>query len=156
MKISDAVVGVLLLILAAAIGWHIQGYPSMPGQNYGAALFPGMIATGLAACGALLGLRATRIKAPLIELAPWMRSATLLANFALICGALVFYIVSADTLGFLITGSLLLLVLFLKFGVRPATAAIVAVAAAVCIHLLFYKLLRVPLAWGLLEFMAKW
>ena len=156
MKINDAAVGVLLLVLAAAIGWHISAYPSMPGQKYGAALFPGLIAAGLAVCGALLALRGMRAKAPLLELAPWTRSAALLANFALVCAALVFYIVASEMLGFLVTGAFLLLVLFLKFGVRPATAAIVAVAAAVCIHLLFYKLLRVPLPWGVLDFMAKW
>ena len=155
MKISDAVVGVLLLILAAAIGYYVSGFPAMSGQNYGAALFPGMIAAGLAGCGALLALRGARTKAPAFEFAAWTRSATLVANFALFCGVLVLYIFAVDTLGFLITGSLLLIALFLKLGVRQLPAVIVAVASAICIHLLFYKLLRVPLPWGLLEFMAK-
>ena len=156
MKISDALAGVLLLVLAAAIGYYVSGFPPMSGQRYGAALFPGIIAAGLAGCGALLVLRGARTKAPAFEFAAWTRSGPPAANFALVCGALVFYIVAADTLGFLITGTLLLIALFLKLGVRQRTAVIVAVASAVCIHLLFYKLLRVPLPWGLLEFMAKW
>ena len=156
MKISDAVAGVLLLILAAAIGYYVSGFPAMSGQRYGAALFPGMIAAGLAGCGALLVLRGARTRTAAFEFAEWTRSGPLAANFALVCGVLVFYIVAADTLGFLITGTLLLIALFLKLRVRQLPAVIVAVASAVCIHLLFYKLLRVPLPWGLLEFMAKW
>ncbi|MBE0624115.1 MAG: tripartite tricarboxylate transporter TctB family protein [Burkholderiales bacterium] len=156
MKLSDTVMGGLLLVLAAAIGIYVSGFPRMPGQNYGAALFPGLIAAGLAACGALLLARGLRAKAPAFEFAPWTRAAPLAANFALVCGALLFYIFAAETLGFMATGSLLLLALFLKLGVRPLSATVVAVVAALVFHLLFYKLLRVPLPWGILQFMAGW
>ena len=156
MKINDAVMGALLLILAAAIGIYVSGFPGMSGQRYGAALFPGMIAAGLAACGALLLARGVRAKAPAFEFASWTRVPALAANFALVCGALLFYIYVAETLGFLVTGSLLLLALFLKLGVRPLPAIMVAPAAALVIHLLFYKLLKVPLPWGILAFMAGW
>lgn len=156
MKVSDPVVGTILLVLAGAIGVYVGGFPAMSGQRFGAALFPGLIAAGLAACGALLVLRGVRKKAPAFELAPWTRSVPLLSNFLLFCGVLVFYIFAADTLGFLIAGSLLLLVLFLKLGVPRLTAVAVAIAATAGIHLLFYKLLRVPLPWGLLGFMAAW
>ena len=148
--------GALLLILAAAIGVYVSGFPGMPGQRYGAALFPGMIAAGLAACGALLLARGVREKTPAFEFAPWTRVAPLAANFALVCGALLFYIFAADTLGFMVTGSLLLLALFLKLGVRPLAAIVVAPLAVLVIHLLFYKLLKVPLPWGVLGFMAGW
>lgn len=156
MKVSDAVVGVLLLVLAAAIGVYVSGFPAMSGQRFGAALFPGLIAAGLAACGVLLVLRGVREKAPAFEFAAWTRSGRLRANFFLFCGVLVFYIFAADALGFLLTGSLLLVVLFLQLGVPRRTAALVAIAATIAIHLLFYKLLRVPLPWGVLGFMAAW
>lgn len=148
--------GGLLLVLAAAIGIYVSGFPGMPGQRYGAALFPGMIAAGLAACGALLLARGVRAKAPAFEFAPWTRVPALAANFALVCGALLFYIFAAEPLGFMVTGTLLLLALFLKLGVRPLPAVVVAPVAALVIHLLFYKLLRVPLPWGILGFMAGW
>lgn len=160
MKFNDALFGVLLIIFGAAIGWHISSYPEMSGQKFGPAVFPGLIAAGLAGCGLLLALRARfrrpGVRAPVFEIAAWTRSPALASNFALICGALVFYIVAADTLGFLITGTLLLFALFLKFGVSPLQAALVAPGSAIIIHLLFYKMLRVPLPWGLLEFMAGW
>lgn len=156
MKISDAVTGALLLILAAAIGIYVSGFPGMSGQRYGAALFPGLIAAGLAACGALLLGRGVREKAPAFEFAPWTRVAPLAANFALVCGALLFYIFAVETLGFMVTGTLLLLALFLKLGVRPLTSIVVAPVAVLAFHLLFYQLLRVPLPWGILQFMAGW
>lgn len=156
MKVGDAVVGALLLLLAAAIGVYVSGFPGMSGQRFGAALFPGLIAAGFAACGALLVARGVRQTTPAFRFAPWTRSVPLLSNFLLFCGVLLFYIYAADTLGFLITGTLLLYVLFLKLGVARFSGLVVAVAATVCIHLLFYKLLRVPLPWGLLGFMATW
>jgi len=156
MKISDAVMGALLLVLAAAIGIYVSGFPAMSGQRYGAALFPGMIAAGLAACGALLLARGVRERAPAFAFASWTRVPALAANFALVCGALLFYIFASEFLGFMLTGALLLLALFLKLGVRLLTAVIVAPVAVLVIHLLFYKLLKVPLPWGILGFMAGW
>jgi putative tricarboxylic transport membrane protein len=156
LKINDAVMGALLLVLAAAIGIYVSSFPGMSGQRYGAALFPGMIAAGLAACGVLLLARGVREKAPAVEFAPWTREPALAANFALICGALLFYVYASEPLGFMPTGTLLLLALFLKLGVRPLRAAVVAPVAVLVIHLLFYKLLKVPLPWGVLGFMAGW
>jgi putative tricarboxylic transport membrane protein len=156
MKINDAVMGGFLLALAAAIGVYVSGFPGMPGQRYGAALFPGMIAAGFAVCGVLLLVRGLREKAPAFEFAPWTREMPLAANFALICGALLFYILASETLGFMVTGTLLLLMLFLKLGVRLSVSVVVAPSAALVIHLLFYKLLKVPLPWGILKFMAGW
>ena len=46
--------GAALVALAAVILWHIQGFPAMPGQKFGPAWFPGLVAVGLMACGALL------------------------------------------------------------------------------------------------------
>lgn len=156
MKFSDTLMGGLLLVLAAAIGIYVSGFPRMPGQNYGAALFPGLIAAGFAVCGALLLARGLRAQAPMFEFARWTRVAPLATNFALVCAALLFYIFAAETLGFMVAGALLLLALFLKLGVRPLPAILVAVFAVLAFHLLFYQLLRVPLPWGILGFMAAW
>ena len=42
MKLNDAVWGALFALLGAAILWHVQGFPRIPGQNVGPALFPGV------------------------------------------------------------------------------------------------------------------
>ena len=61
-----------------------------------------------------------------------------------------FYIVAANTLGFIITATLILLALFLKLGVKPKVAFPVAIVTVFVIHLIFYKMLRVSLPWGVL------
>lgn len=151
MKANDAVVGAALIALAIAILVHIQGYPLIPGQKYGPALFPGLIAAGFIATGALLVLRGVRAGFPLFTLAPWLRSPPLVTNFLAICAALAFYIAAAETVGFIPVGVVILAALFLKFEVRPPRAILTAVVATLVIHTLFYKLLRVPLPWGVLE-----
>ena len=151
MKVNDAVVGAFLIALAVAILVHIQAYPLIPGQKYGAALFPGVIAVGFLITGALLVARGVRQGLPLITLGAWLRSPTLAANFLAICAVLVFYVVAVDALGFVLTGTTCLGALFLKFGVKPGRAIVIAVVATLVIHTLFYKLLRVPLPWGVLE-----
>ena len=37
MKINDALSGAALVALGATVLWHVQGFPKIPGQNYGAA-----------------------------------------------------------------------------------------------------------------------
>jgi putative tricarboxylic transport membrane protein len=150
-KVNDAVVGAALIALAAAILVHIQGYPLIPGQHYGAALFPGAIAVGFIATGLALVARGVKQGFPLVTLSSWTRSRALVTNFLAICAALVFYIAFAHSLGFLITGSICLAALFLKFGVKPGRAVVIAIIATLVMHALFYKLLRVPLPWGVLE-----
>jgi putative tricarboxylic transport membrane protein len=53
-KLNDAVWGALLLLLAAAILVHVQSFKTIPGPAYGPAIFPGLVACGLAICAVLL------------------------------------------------------------------------------------------------------
>ncbi len=68
----------------------------------------------------------------------------------MLLGSIVFYIVAANRLGFLPCAVLILVANFLALRVAPGRAVLVAVVAALVIHFAFYKLLRVPLPWGLL------
>lgn len=151
MKINDALVGAAIAVLGAAILVHIQAYPTIPGQKYGPAIFPGVVAVGLMICGALLIRNGLRSGAPLVALAAWMRAPRQVMNFVFILGALLFYIVAADWLGFIVTGTLILLALFWQFGVRLWLAVPIALVATLSVHTLFYKLMRVPLPWGVLQ-----
>jgi len=151
LKLSDSLVGAFLIALAIAILIHIQSYPLIPGQKYGPALFPGVIAVGLLGCGALLLIRGVRARLPLVAFSDWMRNPVTLTNFLAVCAVLAFYVAVVDPLGFLPTATLCLLALFLKFKVRVLLAIGVAIIATLVIHFLFYKLLRVPLPWGVLE-----
>lgn len=141
----------MLVALAAAILWHIQGYPAMPGQRFGPAWFPGLVAAGLGVCGLLLVYAGVRQGSPWLALPDWMFRRRPALGVAAVVGGLVFYIFAADKLGFHIVGLALLLLWTRLLGATWRTAAAVAVLATVAIHLAFYRALRIPLPWGLLE-----
>jgi putative tricarboxylic transport membrane protein len=71
-------------------------------------------------------------------------------NFLVTVGGLVFYVLASDKLGFLPCGAIILCALFLTLRVRQLVAVSLAIIVPVVIHLIFYKLLRVPLPWGVL------
>jgi putative tricarboxylic transport membrane protein len=157
MKINDAVWGAFFLLLSVAILVHVQSFPAMPGQRVGPALFPGVIATALSVCALLLiatGIAARRRageRAPWLAAEGWMRSPRHVLAFFLVIGVNVFYILLVDRLGFILTGTIYLSLLFAVFGVRFRNNLPLALVTTLVIHYAFYKLLRVPLPWGLLQ-----
>jgi putative tricarboxylic transport membrane protein len=152
-KINDAVFGALLLVLGLAVLLHVQSFPKIPGQNVGPALFPGSVAAALVVCALLLIVSGVRSRpgSAWFESLPWMRSPRHAGAFVAVIGSSIAYIVLADSVGFLIVAPLALVAMFIAFGVRPVTAAVVAVVGTLVIWYAFYKLLRVPLPWGVLE-----
>jgi putative tricarboxylic transport membrane protein len=152
MKLNDAIFGLVLLALGVAVLFGIQGFPKIPGQPVGPALFPGMIASGLCIAGVLLVVRGLRTQRgqPWLAWDDWVRSPRHIAALAVLLGSVVFYIAAANRLGFLPAAALILLSLFLVLRVPPARAVLLAVIATLVIHFAFYKLLRVPLPWGVL------
>jgi putative tricarboxylic transport membrane protein len=153
MKINDAVFGLLLMLLGGAVLVAIQGYPKIPGQPVGPALFPGLIAGGLCITGVLLVARGIRSRAgrPWLAWDDWVRSPRHIAALAVLLASIVFYILASDLLGFLVVAPLILLALFLVLRVRPWHAVGIAIVATLVVHFAFYKLLRVPLPWGVLK-----
>ena len=154
MKVNDAVWGALFLLLSVVILLHVQSFPTIPGQKVGPALFPGVIAAGLGVCALLLIGRGILARAKGGESAPWlvagewMRSPRHLLAFALVIGVNIFYILLVDRLGFILTGTIYLAVLFAVFGVRLRNNLPLALVITLVIHYAFYKLLRVPLPRG--------
>jgi putative tricarboxylic transport membrane protein len=68
-----------------------------------------------------------------------------------VLGGLLFYILAADKLGFHFTAIAILAVWVRVLGASWRVTAAVALLAPLIIHLAFYKGLRVPLPWGVLE-----
>lgn len=152
MKLSDAVFGLLLLVLGAIVIAVVSSYPTIAAQRVGPALFPALIAIGLVIGGAILIVRGwlARATVPWIRFEPWVRSPRHVAGFIGVIASVVFYIVVVDWLGFLLTSLVILTVLFRLFGVALGRSIVIAAIATLVIHFAFYKLLRVPLPWGLL------
>lgn len=152
MRIHDALTGVVLAILAIAVLITVSQYPPIPGQNVGPSAFPGLVAGLLLGCSLLLiwrGVRGERM--PLFTAGVWMKSLPHVINFLLVIASLLFYIFCSNFLGFILTGTLILVALFYALGVRVMLILPVAIVATLVIHTLFYKFLRVPLPWGLLQ-----
>jgi putative tricarboxylic transport membrane protein len=156
LKANDALAGALLLALAAAILFHIRVFPNIPGQNIGPAAFPGLLAALLAGCAIALISRGIRNRGsvPWMALSPWVSSPARVLNFTLTVAVLLFMAWGIEKIGFIVCGIVLLVVLFSGLRLRPQVSVPLALVITLLIHTLFYKLLRVPLPWGLLEKMA--
>ena len=150
MKRSDAVFGLLLLALGAAVIAVVSSYPTIAAQRVGPSLFPGLIALGLVIGGLILIVRGLRQRAtvPWVRFEPWVRSPRHVAGVVGVIGSVVFYIVAVDWLGFFLNALLILTISLRLFGVRLRRSIVIAAIATLVIHFAFYKLLRVPLPWG--------
>jgi putative tricarboxylic transport membrane protein len=156
MKINDALSGILVGALGAAIFLNARTFPSVPGQDIGPNVFPQLIAAGFMICAAMLiwrGLKTVHADG-WIAVPEGLRKGRIALGFVLIPVALLFYLFASEKLGFFPVSIIMLLALFLVFKVRLWTAVIVAVAGTFAIHFLFYKLLKVPLPWGILQSVA--
>jgi putative tricarboxylic transport membrane protein len=160
MKLNDAVWGALLLLFSVVLFIHVQSFPTIPGQRFGPALFPGIIAVCLAVCSLLLvakGLAARRKggeRAQWLDLEPWTRHGHYVLAFLVTVGVNVFYIFAVDWMGFIVVGVIYLTVLFWVYGVNRKWIVPIAIVVTLGIHYAFYKLLRVPLPWGWLQGVA--
>ena len=119
MKLSDAVFGLLLLALGAAV----IAVRFVLSDDCGAARrpcpFPGLIAIGLVIGGLILLVRGWRARAtvPWLRFEPWVHSPRHVAGVLGVIGSIVFYIVAADWLGFFLTALIILTTCFRLFGV---------------------------------------
>ena len=131
--------------------WHIQSFPAMPGQKFGPAWFPGLVAAGLVLCGALLMRTGWRGGDALLTWPAWMRQRRAASGVIGVVVGILFYVLTVDRLGFYVTGVVLLGVWVRLLGASWRVTLPVALIATFAIHFAFYKMLRVPLPWGMFE-----
>ena len=161
MRLHDALWGALLVVFAGALFVHVQGFPAMPGQKVGPAALPGALAVGLFVCGAILLVRGLRARsragagaARWVELPEWFASAPQVLGMAVLVAVNLLYVFAVDRLGFVVTGVIYLAALMWVLRVRLVRALPIAVVMTLLIHYAFYKLLKVPLPWGVLQSIA--
>jgi putative tricarboxylic transport membrane protein len=157
---TDRRVGLGLAALALAVLWSARAFPNVPGQKLGAAFLPMLIGAGL-----LLGAVALMLRKPPRGTArppdsppapgagPEAGGAAAGEHFgssAVTIAAVIAYIAASDALGFLLVAPGCLLASFLAQRVRLAPAIAWSVGGTLLVHVAFYKLLRVPLPWGVL------
>lgn len=164
MKFNDAIWGAALLVFAGLLLVHVQAFPAIPGQKVGPSAMPGALAIGLGICGALLFLRGLRERtharaagsaAPRwVELPEWFASPPQLIGFGVLVTINLLYLFGVDRLGFIVTGTIYLAALMWALRVPLVRALPIAIVMTLLIHYAFYKLLKVPLPWGLLQSIA--
>ena len=81
----------------------------------------------------------------------WARAPRQRLGFAVLVGVNVFYLLAIDRLGFVLTGTVYLAALMWVLRVRASRIVPLALVLTLLIHYAFYKLLRVPLPWGVLQ-----
>jgi putative tricarboxylic transport membrane protein len=153
-RANDAITGLALIAFALAMIAITTSFPDFPGQRYGPALFPRILASGLIVCGLVLvlkGYAARQAGASWVEIAPWVHDPWRVTSFVLVLALLLLYIVASDTVGFIPLALVFLGSLFLWLRVKPLPAAITAVVVTVAIHWFFSSMLRVPLPRGWLN-----
>jgi putative tricarboxylic transport membrane protein len=150
MRLNDALIGLALLAFAAALAIYSQTFPPIPGQQYGAAVFPTLIAAGFAGSGLLLILSGLRQHAPLVAWADWARERHGLRNVVVTVAAILVYILASERLGFILTMIPILFLMLRLFAVSWVTSIAVAVLVTFLIQYIFGEFLYVPLPWGVL------
>ena len=144
MRLPDRVTGLFLVGLGAAAA-------------YGGNVFPLVIGTGLALCGLAIAFGIGHTFEEEEEIIPieggqaQAPRGKLYGLRALLPPALLlFYVAAADRLGFIITAGLIVYATATALGARWKLSLPLAALAPIGIHLIFSKLLRVPLPTGLL------
>lgn len=151
MQRTDRWLGLALIVLAGALLWTGRSFPDVPGQDVGAGFLPMLIGAGLLACGVALVVRSVRGNAYVGEAGPKPAGTEHFGSSVVVVGAIVLYIAIADELGFLIVAPVCLFAVFKAMRVNTSRALLWAIGGALIVHVGFYKLLRVPLPWGLLR-----
>jgi putative tricarboxylic transport membrane protein len=152
MRINDAILGAVLLAFSLVVGLYARTFPAIPGQEYGAAVFPTWISIALGLCSIVLiagGMRQWA-ETGAVSLEPWARSGHHLRALVITIALVVFYILASTPLGFIPTAFIALAILFVVLGVKPLLVPVLAAGVTMAVHYGFYSLLRVPLPWGVL------
>ena len=147
MQRIDRWAGLALALLGIVVMWTARSFPNVPGQKLGAGFLPMLVGAGLLLCALALVVRSL-LGAAYAKAGPDEARREHFGSSLVIIGAVVGYIVLADRVGFLILAPLCLVATFLALRVKLSHALLWALAGTVVVHVAFYKLLRVPLPWG--------
>lgn len=148
MGIRDRLVGAGFAGAGALMLLATLNFPPMEGGHPGPALFPRLLAGLLIVCGGMMALRRPRGLEPASSAWAGARRQGL-ANALCAVGGVLTYLWVVDTLGFVVTATLLTWGLMWRLGVGVVRSLLVAGPFVAGVYSLFAKLLRVPLPTGL-------
>ena len=100
MRMNDALIGGIFVLLSVIILFAVRGFPTLPDQPYGPGTFPTIIASVMMVGGLALIWSGVRSHAPLLVIADWMRGSATLHRMAWVPGFVVAYIYLSKPIGF--------------------------------------------------------
>ena len=161
MRISDRWSGIGLVVLGGLAAWGGSKLPPVPGQQVGPNVFPMVVGIGLVLCGIMIALGIGRSFEEAADAdfvahggdavseqdssSPWYGLRALIPPLLIF-----FYVLASERIGFILTGAIMIFITAVALGAKPKHALPLALIAPFGVHLIFYKLLRVPLPPGLI------
>jgi putative tricarboxylic transport membrane protein len=154
MQFSDRITGGFLVVLGVLAAYGGSLLPPVPGQPVGPNIFPIVIGVGLAICGLLIAFgighnfeAEEKIEPTADGSAVATRSMWWIIVPPLL---LLFYVFAVEWLGFVLTSAIIAFITSMSLRGTLKIAIAMAIASPLVVHLVFAKLLRVPLPAGLL------
>ena len=150
MTLPDRIGGVVLLTLGVAVVIASLGLPAIPGQPVGPAIFPSVLGVALGLSGLIIFVKPERQPAQetqQLEALSVIGTLRLLSPVAVLI--LGYFIM--ESLGFLVTGFLIVLVISLLLRGSVVGSLLLSSVMTVVIYTIFASLLRVPLPAGILS-----
>lgn len=141
------IAALVLLVFAAGFLWEASRYPFGSLGTPGPGFLPVTLGTAFAVLSLVLLIRPGL---PPEEVLPPDRAAALRIGITIV--AITLSILLLDRLGFLVTGTLLMLAMLLFLDRRPIRAVLLAPVSTFLVYAVFKVWLRVPLPAGLLSF----
>jgi putative tricarboxylic transport membrane protein len=151
MQFSDRVTGLAVAALGVATVVGAVRLPPMPGQPIGPSAFPILIGAALCICGVLVALGVGRsFEAPEAGLTDAPSSNQPVAEWRVFIpvALLIFFLLTVNTVGFVPVTALVVLIMAWQLGAKWRSTLLLAAVTPPLIHLIFARLLRVPLASG--------
>ena len=93
-------------------------------------------------------------RAAWVQWPEWFASRPHVTALVVLIGVNALYLAAVDRLGFILTGVVYVAALMVALRVSPLRAIVIATLCTIGIHYAFYKLLKVPLPWGVLQGIA--
>lgn len=153
LKVTDFTLGLMLLVVAAAMAIAALSFPPMPGQAFGPKLFPNLVAGGFALCAFALIRRAGKAKALKLGVVTpdWWNEPGRRGNLAILLGSIVAYTLLIERVGYVLTTFAMMVLLMKRLGASWRATLLAAFVGTAVTYLLFAYWLRVPLPSGLLN-----
>ena len=147
MRLHDKLLGLLVAGLGALLCALTLHFPALPGQKVGPSLFPRLIGAGLLLCGLVIAWQARHRPGPWAVVSDNLRGRGA-AGFAVMLGAVLLYLLTAERLGFLPAATVVVALVAQWLGVRAWRAWALGAASALVMQWFFGSLMRVPLPRG--------